>query len=78
MWNYICGYYMNECVLSVNRGVHFRAFANYKESEKKKKIVSNWYSAFSTLSSVTCWQLMSLKVAASTPYYWIKRFAAYH
>ena len=78
MRKHICGYYTNECVSSVNRGVHFRAFANYKESEKKKKIVSNWYSAFSTLSSVTCWQLMSLKVAASTTYYWIKRFAAYH
>lgn len=41
MRKHICGYYTNECVLSVNRGVHFRAFANYKESEKKMKIVSN-------------------------------------
>ena len=31
MRKHICGYYTNECVLSVNRGVHFRAFANYKD-----------------------------------------------
>ena len=41
MRKYICGLNTNECVLSKKSLLHFRAFANYKESEKKKKIVSN-------------------------------------